>query len=643
MTRHFRIHGDNIVECERTLNIITKAFEAEVKLKPKSPLYKPSYKLKCKNGLMFEIELLSGHGRWGVDIADYLMNNGGMLREGADSYFTEIFGDREKILFALEYCSALPAGNNAWQRSGRAFSTAMANIPYFYFAEIGGAELDKNRVMKAPRFPNPLIPFSYVMMSKRQKCVCVPVYRPHPSITESVYKKFEKAFGYDDAALIIRDLIMDDDYSKNLKSLEQKALTMVKILSDSRKSNDTLRGAEWKDFLNAKNPANWLADNTQDLVWKKKIADKIYVTSSFTKLFAQTSALGCTTLGAKDLPFCIIPEDKKEDFNKLLNKLYKGLKFSFAKQYLVVIWINGFKPGGEDARPDRGLPPLVKMLLGDDAEILTVLFGPGYKSNWDIFKKSPEKLEESNGLFQSVLRISDYILVDSKTCGKPILYKPNKQHKKRNINNLLEQNETKFEFSEHDTDTTIHQIFTKNTDFQLLECLCNPPGGDWSGISFFMPNKEYRWTSLPRVSKTGGKRPDHIFQLKMPKENILLSIESKKNGADLENNVGNNLKGYIDDLFSGLPSAFKTNKKDWRFFDKETLKIENYKIFSIGAFEYKNSDELPKLLKDKQLDAAFAFEFGEITTLHLLTGSKIVSNIVKKSWRGIDGLIIKVH
>ena len=149
---------------------------------------------------------------------------------------------------------------------------------------------------------------------------------------------------------------------------------------------------------------------------------------------------------------------------------------------------------------------------------------------------------------------------------------------------------------------------------------------------------------MPRVSNAGGKRPDHIFQVKeSSKKNILLSIESKKNGSDLENHVGKNLKVYIDDLFMLLPSAYRTEKNDWRLFDQQSLKIEKYQILSVGAFEYKNEDELKKLLNDKELDAVFAFEFGETTTFHLLTTSKNISNIVKKAASGINGLIVKIH
>ena len=138
--KFLRIHGDNIVECERTLTMLCDAFHKEAIL-CESPIFRPLYTFNYK-GNLYEIELLSGHARWGVDINEELLKNGGVLREGADSYITLIQGKNEKVIIGIEYCSALPAGNNAWQRNGRALSTILSGIPYLYFAEIGGVEMD---------------------------------------------------------------------------------------------------------------------------------------------------------------------------------------------------------------------------------------------------------------------------------------------------------------------------------------------------------------------------------------------------------------------------------------------------------------------------------------------------------------------
>ena len=246
--RHIRIHGDNIIECERSLSLLSKALDVTPCYIDDSSIFLPKYML----GEM-QVDLLSGHGRWGIDIADILAKHGGVLREYADSYITEIKGDVETIIFVLEYCSALPAGNNAWQRNGRAFSSALAGVPYLYLAEIGGVELDDERQVKAPRFPNPVVPFSYLMISKRLEALCLPIYFAHPSITDTLFKKYKDVFGMNECLQIIEALLNGKDCSSIANVLTEKALKMVKLLSENRRTVDTLRGDEWDNLLKSKN------------------------------------------------------------------------------------------------------------------------------------------------------------------------------------------------------------------------------------------------------------------------------------------------------------------------------------------------------------------------------------------------------
>jgi len=176
--------------------------------------------------------------------------------------------------------------------------------------------------------------------------------------------------------------------------------------------------------------------------------------------------------------------------------------------------------------------------------------------------------------------------------------------------------------------------------------MCNPPGGDWSGISYFENGEnEYRWTSLPRVSAVGGKRPDHIIQIIDKKSNIFLSIESKLKGKDLEDNIGFNLKTYINDLFQNLPTAYKTAKQDWRLFDKDKLNIKQYSIVSIGAFMYANETDLQAQLQRGNLDIVFAFEFGNETVLHILSNSNgdFIKDLLKQICLNMNGVKIHIH
>lgn len=640
--RNLRIHGDNIIECERSLMLLSAALNKEPQFVSQSSTYMPKYKLGD-----FYVELLSGHGRWGVDIAQVLANKGGILREGADSYVTEVKDNTETILFALEYCSALPAGNNAWQRSGRALSCALAGVPYLYMAEIGGIELDADRKVKAPRFPNPVVPFSYLMFAKKTKTLCIPVYTAHPSITEALYKKYENVFGINECHLIIKGILFNEDCTQVKELLAQKALNMVKLLADGRRHEDTIRGDLWDKLLSAPNSANWFQNSLPRLKWSKKTADKVKTTKSFNELLKKVLSYECNTVGAKDLPICIIPQSKRDDFDAYLSKSYPKITFNLDKEKpLAIVWITGFKPRGDDSRPDRGLSPLAKMLVGNDAQLMAIVYGPAYKNTWELFIQSPRKLAYENGLWQSIMQLCDYVLVDSETSKKALFYTT---HSKLTYNKeaiSFDYQKPNIAFTEHDTDTTIHQLFSRKEHINIYECLCNPPGGDWSGISYFTDvNIEYRWTSLPRVSAVGGKRPDHVIQIRNKKNDIILSVESKLKGYNLENNIGDSLKSYLDDLFKNTPNAWRTANKDWRRFEGKELVMRPYEIVSVGAYEYTSDDDMQSQLDRGHLDIVFAFKFSKTTILHILCKQHVqfIIKLLSDIQKDIGSLKVQIH
>ena len=378
ITRNLRIHGDNIVECERTLKMIAETYNSTYKLL-NSPVYFPKYSIKTKNYL-FVIELLSGHGRWSnIDLGDIIYKAGGRLRESADSYLTEISGTQETVLLGIEYCSALPAGNNAWQRNGRALASVFANVPYLYYAEIGGVELDENRNPKAPRYPNPAVPFSYVSLSHDMNSICLPVYRAHPSMNSQNFDKYKSALGYDDGLVFIRQILNGEDTTFTVNRLKDKAVKMVEILSDSRKKKDTLKGREWNELLTSSNRPTWLVQNYKEK-WQKKSSDKVPVSDTFELLKSKINQLSVVPITAKDLPFCIVPKHSLPSLKAWMKETYNGLDVSFdLNKDLALVWITGFKPKGDDSRPDRGLSPLCRMILGKDANIMAIVSGPGTK------------------------------------------------------------------------------------------------------------------------------------------------------------------------------------------------------------------------------------------------------------------------
>jgi hypothetical protein len=636
---NLRIHGDNIVECERTLHLIQHAYKADSQ--PTSEcVYFPAFSLTPAGKQPIHVELFAGHDRWGITINDELAKQGAPLREAADSYVTLLENDTETLLFAVEYCNALPAGNNAWQRSGRAITCAEIGIPYLYFAEIGGVELDAARTVKAPRFPNPIVPFSYLTASKSLNVICIPIYQAHPAINGALREKFTPVFGYESSLNLIKCLIENSKQADSVAVLENKGLSLVQLLVKDRKRADTFRDTEWDVFLKLSSgveKANWIKNQPNQQIWRKKSSDKICTTSTFTQLLSKTQTLNCLSIGAKDIPICLIVNGNVAQFAALVKSLYpdqtvQGLADTIADKGkpLIVVWITGFKPHGDDSRPDRGLVPLARMLFGNDIEILTIVYGPAKPSTWKKLKNTPQSLINENGLWQAILNLSDYVIADSATSPYGALGLSTRRTTRRTSTKItLPAAHTTIAFSEHDVDTAIHSLFTNTVcidGVRIYESMCNPPGGDWSGISFFDTSNiaslptEYRWTSLPRVSSIQAKRPDHVLQIHTEEKLYFMVIESKLNASDLEADIGERLTAYLDELFKIAPTAQKTPSADWRLNNDKRIPIPEYRTISGGAFRYKERENIDAILIDKKLDCILSFEFKhppEPSVLHI--------------------------
>jgi hypothetical protein len=655
-----RIHGDNIIECERTLLLVARAFNV-LPINCSEYTFFPKYIINTPKQNI-EIELLPGHDRWGVSINKELGEYGAPLREAADSYVTLTQeNNKEEILFAIEYCNALPAGNNAWQRNGRAITCAEIGIPYLYFAEVGGVELDADRKVKAPRFPNPIVPFSYLTSSRTLNTMCMPVYQAHPAITGELKKRFAPVFGIETSIKLIRFLIEKDRQYNTVEILESKGLSLVHILSDERKTLDTFRGNEWNIFLQLKSSlekVDWIKNLKDRQIWKKKTASKVTMTKTFKLLLEKTIALNCLSIGAKDIPICLLVNGNIRKFATILKTNYSDDNIHNIantiynkNEPLLIVWLTGFKPRGDDSRPDRGLVPLARMLFGNDIDILSIVYGPAKPATWEKFNDNYSSLAEENGLWQAIINLSNYILTDSSTSQKGAMGRiVNRDLQRKQKQILINAAKVDIIFGEHDVDTAIHSLFTKNYPVNVFESMCNPPGGDWSGISYFDHDNsvEYRWTSLPRVSANKAKRPDHVIQLNVKDEIIFLSIESKNISASLENNIGNRLKNYINQLFKSKPTAFKQNEA-WALFTGNKFIMKKIVVYSGGAFCYKDDDEIKEILKVKNLDFIMAFQFKklpECSILHISCGKQcsflveIIGRLCENFSRGVE---VKIH
>lgn len=660
LTRLLRIHGDNIIECERTLNLIATALGASTS-RIYSPLYMPIFTIE-RNGLeLLQVQLLPGYKRWNINILEELRPYGALLREAPDAIVTELipFTTTEQILFATEYSSALSAGNQAWQRSGRALVCA-AGVPYLYFAEFGGVELDENRDIIAPRFPNPIVPFSYLAANKAFDVLCLPVYLPSPSISESLRTKFNDTFGEVEGQQLVRFILEGTSHTPIISQLADKAMKMVENLSGQRTKRDTLRGQEWHDYFNqdtAEQKVAWLQRHS--MPWTRKKGGKVSVTATFRQLPHIFQAAGCLSIGAKDIPICLAPSQIRIFLAQKIKELYQSQVspeflswLASTSRPLIVVWITGFKPKGEDSRPDRGLIPLARMLFGDEVDVLAIVSGPAKPQMWQALQNTPQNQAKENGLWEAVFNLSDGLLVDSTTAvaGPFALLLPRPPASFLQLMQLPAATAITT-FSEHDVDTILHTVFTHSANSDVFEAICNPPGGDWSGLSLidFSTRQEFRWTSLPRVSGSNKKRPDHVIESLIDNEIYILSIESKNLPKILEANIGDQLNSYTRELVINLPISARVIQSQWNLGGITNLPMANFQFISGGACCWTNEDSLKKAFNKAAVDIIFGVEISTtdpVVVLHIITRqlAQVLLNKLSEIIQNFKGQVkIQIH
>lgn len=641
MIKHFRIHGDNIVECERLYTIITKSIQIQNEERFFLSPACPSVKVTTTDFDTFFFNYFPGFNkntsdRWTSNIFQILKDNGSFLNETPDVLLTEETNDGEKILIAIEFCSALQAGNQAWQRSGRAYSTARTNIcPYLYIIDFVKYELDKNRKRKALRFPNVVIPYSYYNASKNWKYPAIQVYFKSEEFQpdfDPVLQNFDTSlFGENDVYSLLHGLIYDTDVNSIYASLSQKSLKIMDFMMAS--SNSTSYGQEdWISVLNDYS-GDILAFSRQNnrFPFAKKIAQKSI--TGRNKAFANLATKYSIGIASKDLPFGLIPSYNRITFANELQNLYPEMNIDFYNKLaiendLIVCIFKGFKPHGDDARPDRGILPLIAMLSKETADILTFVYGEISESTLRKLDQNILSLASGNGLWSAIVSLSDFILLDAPKIPKNpddpniirlIQNKENKftalAPKKQNSAMLICPHPT--HYTENDVDTFIHTIFNYIIP-DTFEGFCNPPGGDWSGISLInnlAPScgTEFRWLTLPRISDS--KRPDHITILfNLLEKPLIVCTESKELPKNLEPNIGPALIKYIYDLLSYSPSVERQLNSDVWTISTSTIAASDFICASIGCFFAPTNFDLSTISSKCNCDVLIGFNIDASTS-----------------------------
>lgn len=636
--QRFRIYGDNVIECERLVRIIIRAFapeEIKTSLVSPSVINVESNKMSVK----WHFELFPGFNkstknRWPKNIFAPLKAAGSFFDETPDVVISEIDErNQESILLAIEFCSALQAGNQAWQRSARAFSLGRTGCPYLYIVDFVKYELDnETRKRKNLRFPNAAVPYSYINYSKATNNFIAQLYTKSEEFNkdkDSVLTNFdEENFGGDVLGTYILKTLLHKDTSEEKKKIIQKNIHVVQFLAQLVDKRSNLTAEEWSEISAL--PSSEIIDY---IVRKHRFG--------FHKTIAEKSSHGHTTdfvniidkfsigFASKELPFGIIPADNRSIFSEELGKLYPNFSKEIISaigdntQHLIIAIFKGFKPRGDDNRPDRGLLPLISMLSTEKTPILTFIYGPLLEKNLVLLDTNPQLLAQRNGLWHTIIALSDFICLDA-----PVLTTPERSIQKIYDNRLLKkhciQHGTKQEiaklqsfantpvsFGEDDVDTALHYLFAHVLHKSCFESMCNPPGGDWSGFSILHNGYENRWVSLPRVSEVvSGKRPDHIIQMfGVFSKPLLLAIESKEKSVDLEKDVGIKLIAYIKNIMQYIPSSKRQIHPilgNWEWGNAQ-VGIGNFEFLSAAAY-LKKYAENPKVVFNKKCDMLFVLQ-----------------------------------
>lgn len=379
MTRIFRIHGDNIVECERIAKLIleeTEPTSIEISLMSPSTIVYNIYFNYLGRHFEWQLELLpgfnkAGRRRWEANIFAGLKDSGSFLDETPDAIVTCVENGLETILYAIEFCSALQAGNQAWQRSGRAFSTGRTGCPYLYIVDFVKYELDaRTRERKALRFPNPAVPYSYISFSRDSDNFVAQVYVRSEEFDKnfdlSLRNFDEDNFAEAELSRYIVKRMCGVDTADEEEAILQKNLNVVLFLASSSRPATNFTPAQWRRLYSYHQGIVQFSLENSEFNFRKTITAKGHHGNSAKFLdLVESLSVG---LASRDLPFGIIPAANRRMLANGIHRLYPAYDAAVLNRIasehsdLILCMIKGFKPRGDDNRPDRGILPLAAML-----------------------------------------------------------------------------------------------------------------------------------------------------------------------------------------------------------------------------------------------------------------------------------------
>lgn len=120
-------------------------------------------------------------------------------------------------------------------------------------AELGGFELDSARRRKAPRMPNPAVPFSYLTFSVERQSPVLPVFVTSPGADPSSRKQYGQVFADNELRALVRAVVLKEPPDAALTALRQKVLAFVRLRAGLSAPNSTLPPDVWSEAYKAAN------------------------------------------------------------------------------------------------------------------------------------------------------------------------------------------------------------------------------------------------------------------------------------------------------------------------------------------------------------------------------------------------------
>lgn len=425
MQSSWSVYGDNILECWR----LALYASSGNKIGPSISICdvsNPSVMWRDGESVV-EAKLIPSPDRIPAEIRKALGSEENSLREQPDVVLCK----ENELISTYEFCSALPAGNNAWQRHGRSLSLCINGVLHFHIAKIGGYELDANRAKKAPRLPNPLVLISYLRMSSGifpGRSYFVPLL--HDDCPPDLEVKLRQFDCKKEISTIISRQIRGASYSEYLENMTAKTIAIIANTTIDLRKDSTLSTGEWLSLAQAacdsSKSITAAVQSMRKVKWSKHAPTNKSQTGRVLQRYLEANF---HSLGSSTIPICMASDAEVEKFIDFLASAYEVDRQILDQVFgdcstLLVTCDSGFKPRGDDSRPARGLTPFAKSFIYGDphSKLLVFLYGPCKQEQWKMIRDGNlATLASTNGLWESIYAMADFLVLDCESHPHPLL------------------------------------------------------------------------------------------------------------------------------------------------------------------------------------------------------------------------------